>query len=142
MSLQKMFVTFAILGLLVYGLMSFIIITQRNNEVEDEITHHDALNDTYGALYDDLSDAQEETETVIGNFTRRSPTEEFGELSVTSIFSPTRKIKTLTLGLWNTLIQLPLIVLKISPVVASIITSILIISLIIGMWLIWKGVST
>ena len=142
MSLQKTFVVFAILGLFIYGMMSFIIITQENNDAENKITDEDTINDTYGELYTQLTDAETETETIIGNFTRRSPTETFGELSVTSIFSPTSKLKTLTVGLWNILIQLPLRILEVDPVVASVITSILIISLIIGMWLIWKGVST
>ena len=142
MSLQKTFVVFAILGLFIYGIMSFVIITQENNDAENKITDHDTINDTYGELYTQLTDAETETETIIGNFTRRSPTETFGELSVTSIFSPTSKLKTLTVGLWNILIQLPMKVLGVSPVVASTITSILSISLIIGMWLIWKGVST
>ena len=142
MGLQKIFVTFALLGLLIFGIMNFIVTTQVNNDVDNEITEHSLINETYGDLYNELRSSETESETVMGNFTKRSPTEQFGELSVTSIFSPTTKIKSLTIGLWNILIKLPMVVLGVSPIVASVITTVLIFSLIIGIWLMWKGVSS
>jgi len=138
MDIKKILSTMAIFGLFIFGIFSFIITTQNDNSVENPITDNSIINKTYGDLQDSLgsSDAQ----TASENFGNIPPTQQYGEVEITSIFSPTTTAKTIILGLWNIFIVLPQSILGVSPVVASLISSILLIFIIIGIWAIWKGV--
>lgn len=138
MDIKQIVITMGILGLFIYSIMSFIVITQIDNNVENPMTNNDIINDSYGDLAVKLSSS--EAETASDNFGQVPPTQQFGELEVTSIISPTKTAKTIIVGLWNIFIRLPQEVLGVSPIVATIINSILLIVLIIGIWAIWKGV--
>lgn len=138
MDLKKILVTMGIFGLLLYSIMAFIITTQDDSDVAYTILSNEVINESYGGLRTNLSSSA--AETSAGNFANVSPTQSFGEVEVSSIFSPTKTAKTIILGFWNIMVKLPQSILGVSPVVAGIINSILIIFIIIGIWAIWKGV--
>ncbi len=140
MDIKRLFINMGILGLFVFGMMAFIITTQTSNSVNIPITNNTLINETYGDLSSSLSGSQTKSETVLGNFGNVTPTQQFGELEVKSIIPTTKIVKTITLGLWNILIKLPMVFLGVSPIVASLISSIIIMLLIIGVWAVWKGV--
>jgi len=140
MDFIKTFTNIALIGLIVFGMMSFIIITQSDNSVSTGINTNELINATYNDLYANLSSSQGDAQKSSDTFGSITPSQSFGELEVTSVVSPTRIFKTISIGLWNILIQLPIKVLGVSPIVASIISSIIILLLIIGIWAIWKGV--
>lgn len=139
MDFKKTFINFALLGLLVFGIMSFVIIFQSDNGATEKITDNQLINTTYNSLYGNLSNADNtanEQNSIFGNVT---PTESYGEVQIDSVVSPTKAFKSLILGTYNILIKLPQQILGVSPVVTAIISAILIMLLIIGIWAIWKG---
>jgi len=142
MDLKKLFSNMAITGLLIFSLMTFIVMTQYESSVENPITNNSIINSTYSDLSRNLTNSGDEAKTASSNFGNITPTQEYGELEVTSIVSPTKIAKTITVGFWNIFIKLPQIVLGVDPLVASLLSSILLLLLIIGIWAIWKGVVT
>ena len=140
MDLKHLFTNMAMLGLFTFALMAFIITTQNDNSVTSPITNNTYINDTYGDLSSELSSSKTRAEEGSSNFANVTPTQEYGELEVTSIISPTRVLRTIIIGFWNIFIKLPQVVLGVPAIVASLISSIIVIFLIIGMWAVWKGV--
>lgn len=138
MDIKKLLVNMGLLGLLVFSTIAFIVITQEDSNIENKITDNDLINETYEDLGESFSSS--ESETISDNFGKTPPTQQFGELEVTSILAPTRLAKSIIVGFWNIFIKLPQAVLGVSSGVASLINSILLIFIIIGMWAIWKGV--
>lgn len=139
MEFKKIFINFALLGLIVFGMMSFIIIFQSDNNSTERITNNQIINKTYNDLYANLSTSQttaQQQNTIFGDVT---PTESYGEVEIDSVVSPTKAFKSIILGIYNVLIKLPSQILGVSPVVSAIISAILIMFLIIGIWAIWKG---
>jgi hypothetical protein len=142
MDLKKLFTNMAILGLFTFSLMAFILTTQNENDVQTPITNNTYINSSYGDLYDKLSDSKSSAEEASGNFANTTPTQEYGELEITSIVSPTTITKTILLGFYNIFIKLPQVILGVPSVVASLISAIIAVFIIIGIWAIWKGVVT
>lgn len=140
MDVKSIFGNMALLGLFIFGIMAFIIINQSNSDVNDKLTNNTLINSTYNDLESSL--ASSDAKTASDNFGEVPPTQQYGELEVTSIVSPTKTAKTIIIGLWNIFIVLPQAILGVSPVVASLISSMILIFLIIGIWAIWKGVVT
>ena len=139
MDFKKTFINFALLGLIVFGIMSFAIIFQNDNSSTERLTNNQIINDSYNSLYGNLSNADttaNEQNSIFGNVT---PTESYGEVQIDSVVSPTKAFKSLILGTYNILIKLPQQILGVSPVVTAVISAILILLLIIGIWAIWKG---
>lgn len=142
MEFKKLFGNMALLGLFVFAFISFVIINQNNNGVadSDKITNNTIINSTYSDLSSNLTNSQTQAQTSSNTFGAITPNQEFGELEVTSVVSPTRIFKTLTIGTFNVLIALPMRVLGVSPIVSAVLSSVLILLIIIGIWAIWKGV--
>jgi len=139
MNFKKTFISFALLGLIVFGIMSFAIIFQNDNDSKERLTDNQIINNTYNSLYGNLSNSDtiaNEQNSIFGNVT---PTESYGEVQIDSVVSPTKAFKSLILGTYNILIKLPQQILGLSPVVTAIISAILIMLLVIGIWAIWKG---
>lgn len=139
MDLKALLITMGTLGLLIFGMMSFILITQNDNQVAIPITDNTLINATYGELQSELNSAQTKSESSLSTFGNVTPTQQYGELEINSIISPTRTIRTIIIGFWNILIKLPQVVLGVSPTVSYIISALIGLLVIIGIWAIWKG---
>lgn len=138
--IKSILVNMIVLGILVFAIMNFIIIVQVNNGVDPEnrITNNSLINESYGELGTSL-DQQTASESALDSLEDVPPTEYVGDLDVGSTVSATRTARAILVGLWNILIKLPMVILGVSSVVASAITSILLILLAIGIWAVWKG---
>lgn len=130
-----------IAGILVLSIYSWIIITQTNNNPGALITQNSVINKSYGNLYNNLSSAQGTGDSASSTFGNITPTQSFGIVDVTSIVSPTRLFRSLILGTFNSVIELPIKLLGVPPVVAGVIYAILILFVILGIWAIWRGVA-
>jgi hypothetical protein len=139
MDLKNLFVNMALFGLIVFGVMAFAIMTQEQNDVSTPLTEDDTINDTYGDLSSTLGGSRGDLQTASDVFNNVTPTQQFGELEVTSIVSPTKIIKTMISGIFNILVKVPQKILGVSPIVGGLIGAILFVLLIIGIWAIWKG---
>jgi len=144
MDVKKLLVNMGLLGLFVFGMMAFMITTQSDNSVSNPLTNDSRIGNTYSTLEGNLTNAKSTAQTSSDSFGNVTPTQEFGELEVTSIVSPTKVAKTIIVGFWNTFLVLPTQILNpsgdIIPVVFGLLGAILLIFLIIGVWAIWKGV--
>jgi hypothetical protein len=139
MDFKKLFVSFALLGIIIFGMMSFIIKFQTDNNSPERLTDNQIINNTYNSLFSNLSssgDTANIQNQIFGNVT---PTQQYGEVEITSVVSPTSAFKSIMLGTYNILIKLPSEILGISPVVTAILNAILILMIIIGIWAIYKG---
>ena len=138
--IKSLITNFVVLGVLVFAIMNFIIIIQVDNSVdaENRITNNSLINESFGNLESNLN-TQDSAQKSLNSLEDVPPTEYVGDLDVGSTVSATRTARTVITGLWNILIQLPIIILGVSPVVASAISTILLIFIAIGIWAIWKG---
>lgn len=129
-----------ILGILIFGIMSFIIIIQSDSNVDSEnrILNNTLINESYGDLQISLNQ-QEDSQRALDSLEDVPPTEYVGDLDVGSTVSATRTARSIVTGLWNIYIKLPMVILGVDPLVASAISSILLIFIAIGIWAIWKG---
>ncbi len=140
MDFKEIVSTMLFFSLLVFCVLSFVINTQDANNSPEKIIENSLINETFNTLGGNLSGAQLEAQTSSDIFGEITPEQEIGVLDVTSVISPTRIFKTVTVGLFNSLILLPSQILGIDPIVFSSISSILLLLIIIGIWAIWKGV--
>jgi hypothetical protein len=139
MDFKKTFISFALLGLVIFGIMSFAILFQKDNDSPERLTDNEIINNTYNSLYGNytgMENTAKEQDTVFGNVT---PTQSYGEVEITSVVAPTKAFKSMILGTYNILIKLPSEILGISPVVTAILSAILIMLIIVGIWAIYKG---
>ena len=128
------------LGILIFGIISFIIIFQSDSDLDTDykITNNTLINDTYGDLESSL-DEQTRAEDSLDSLETVPPQEYVGDLSVASMVSTTLSARTIITGLWNIYIKLPMVILGVSPIVASAISTILLTLIAVGIWAIWKG---
>ena len=140
MDFKKIVGSMVLFSLLIFCVLSFVINTQDINNSPEKIIENSLINKTFDTLGGNLSSSQGEAQTSSDIFGEITPEQEIGFLDVTSVISPTRIFKTITVGLFNSLILLPAQILGINPIVFSSISSILLLFIIIGVWAIWKGV--
>jgi len=139
--IKAIFQSMMVLGLLIFSLMSFIIIFQEDNSVEErnKITNNTLINDSYGGLYSNLSSSQSSTEDALNSLEDVPPEEYVGDLNVGSTVSTTRNARAVISGLWNIYVKLPMVILGVDQVVAATVTSIILLLIAIGVWALWKG---
>ncbi len=141
MGFKDIFIKLMFVGILFLSIMSWVIITQTDNNTENLITNNTLINKSYGDLSSNLASTQSEADVASGTFTNITPTSTLGLVSVTSIISPTRVFRGLVIGTYNILIALPAQFLGVPEVIIGVINAILALLLILGVWFIWKGVS-
>ncbi len=141
MAFKDIFIKMTMVGLIFLSIMSWVIVTQTDNNSLNLITNNTLINESYGDLSSNFNSAQSQSDVVSENFATETPTSTLGFVTITSIVSPTRIFRGLTIGTYNILIKLPATFLGIPEVVIIVINAILTLLLILGVWFIWKGVN-
>ncbi len=140
MDFKKLIGNILISSLFVFAIMTFVIIVQTDNGAIEKITDNELINSSYSHLSENLTSVQPTGQASLDNFGTSAPSErQLGELDISSVISPTKLFRSMSIGTYNILIKLPMVILGVSPIVASVISSIVILLLIIGIWAIWKG---
>lgn len=139
---KKVAVNISVIGVLILAIFSWIIITQTQNNPKNLITNNTIINNTYSDLYGQISSAQSGGDSAVESFGNVTPTQSYGIVDVTSIVSTTKIFRALILGVYNVVIELPVKILGIPPIVAGVLSAILILFIILGTWAIWRGVAT
>lgn len=134
----KLVMNFLWIGLIVFGLFAFIIIVQEDNTTTDKFTNNNLINNTYSNLRTDLLDFQEQSQAQKLLFEREQPTLGFGTLLFYSIISSGKVFNNMVGTVFNSIIKLPVVVLGIDPVIVSVISTMLILTIIIGLWIVYK----
>ncbi len=140
MDFKKLLGNIMMSALFVFAIMTFIIIVQTDNGAIEKITDNELINSSYSHLAENLTSSQPTGQASLDNFGTNPPSErQLGDLDVSSVISPTKLFRSMSIGTYNILIKLPMVILGVSPIVASVISSLFILLLIIGIWAIWKG---
>lgn len=138
MGFYETFVNFMLIGLLAFSLFAFTVSFQSENGVEDKIIDNNIFNKAYGNLRGNLEDLSTESQAQKTLFESENPTGGFGTILLFSIVSSGKVFNGMVIGVFNTITKLPASVLGLDPIVTSVIGTILIITIIIGLWIIYK----
>jgi len=134
-----MFVTFALIGLFVYAGISFIVTTQRENNVDLTILDNEIINRTYRNLEIDLSEAGTEVQGQRETFESEIPERGFGSLIIFGIVSVAQKFMGMIISIYNIFIVLPSAILGIPKIVTSVLSAILLVTLILLAWKVYRA---
>ena len=52
---EKLFINFMIVGLLIFGMIAFVSLTQEENSIDDKFTDSNLISSTYANLSEDLT---------------------------------------------------------------------------------------
>lgn len=142
MDFKSLAVNISIVGVLILAIFSWTIVTQTQNNPQNLITNNSIINSTYYELYGNLSAAQAQGDQASSTFGNITPSQSFGIVDVTSVVAPTKIFRSLILGVYNIVIELPMKILGVSPIVAGVIDALLLLFIILGIWAIWRGVAS
>lgn len=137
-SFRETFITFALIGIFIFASISFIVTTQLDNDVENTILEDDVINRTYAKLETNLSAFQSTTQTQKGSFELEIPERGFGSLIIFSIISVGQKFTALISAVYRIMIILPMSILNVPKLVIDILTSILVVSLVLLIWRVYR----
>lgn len=137
-SFREVFITFALIGVFIFATISFVIVTQRDNGVTNTILDNEIINRTYTNLETDLGGLSSNASTQKESFESEIPERGFGSLIIFAIVGVGNKFTGMIVGIYNILIVLPASLLGIPSVVISAMTAILLISLVLLVWRVYR----
>lgn len=133
-----LFVNFMLVGLVILSLFAFGSFFQSDNNIDNQFMENSLMNDTYGSLREDLGGLRDQSQAQKTLFESENPTSGFGTILLFSIVSTGKVFNGMVVGVFNTLIKLPVVFLGLDSVIVSVISTILILTIIIGLWIIYK----
>lgn len=132
------FINWMFVGLLIVSLLSFGVFYQEDNNAEDKFIEDSLMNETYTNLRTDLGELRDKSQAQKTLFESENPTSGFGTILLFSIVSTGKVFNSMIIGVFNTLIKLPTVVLGLDPIILSVIGTMLILTIIIGLWIVYK----
>lgn len=137
-SFQELFSNFMLIGLVVLSMFAFGVFFQQENSVDTPFIENTLMNNTYHSLYTNLNSLRDESQAQKTLFESENPTGGFGTILLFSIVSSGKVFNGMVVGIFNTLIKLPVVILGIDPVIVSVLSTLLILTIIIGLWIVYK----
>lgn len=131
-------VNFMIVALLMLSLFSFMMITQEDNNAIDPIKNNQIFNNSFNDLSDSIDSSTSQSKDKYDVFNSEEPKTGFGSIVLFGIVSVGKTFSGIIFGTFKSIIKFPLIVLGIPATVISMLVVILIISVIVGVWLLYK----
>ncbi len=135
---HDLFINFMLVGLVVLSLFAFGSFFQGDNSIENGFMENSLMNDTYGKLRTDLGGLRDQSQAQKTLFESENPTSGFGTILLFSIVSTGKVFNGMIIGVFNTLIKLPVVFLGLDPIIISVLSTMLILTIIIGLWIIYK----
>lgn len=135
---EELFINFTLAGLLVLSILFFSLTLQQDNNAEELITDSMLLNESFGKLQGDLGSMRDKAQTQRELFEEEKPTTGFGTLILFSIVSSGKVFTGMTFGIFNVLIKLPMVLFGVDPIISSVLSTILIVVFILGLWILYK----
>ena len=135
---ESLFINFTLAGLLVLGILFFALTLQQDNNADVLLTNNTILNQAFGELQTDLGGMRDTAQTQKEAFETESPTAGFGSLILFSIVSSGKVFTGMTFGIFNVLIKLPMVLFGVDPIISSVLSTILIVAFILGLWVLYK----
>ena len=132
------FMNWMFVGLVIVSLLSFGVFYQEDNSADNKFIDDSLMNETYNTLKTDLGALRDKSQAQKTLFESENPTSGFGTILLFSIVSTGKVFNSMIIGVFNTLIKLPTVVLGVDPIVLSVIGTMLILTIIIGLWIVYK----
>lgn len=133
-----LFMNWMFVGLVVVALLSFGVLYQEDNNADDKFIEDSLMNETYTNLRTDLGGLRDQSQAQKTLFESENPTSGFGTILLFSIVSTGKVFNSMIIGVFNTIIKLPTVVLGLDPIILSVIGTMLILTIIIGLWIVYK----
>lgn len=133
-----LFNKFMLIGLIVFCLFAFAITFQSENQAEDPFIGNSLMNDTYENLQEDLTSYRSTTQTQKDLFESENPVAGFGSILLFSIISSGKVFNGMIVGVFNTIIKLPVVLFGLDPIILSILITMLGFAIIFGVWRVLK----
>ena len=134
----ELFISFMLIGLAVLSIFALGISVQEDNNVDNPFIENTLMNETYSDLRDSLEGLKDSSQAQKTLFESENPTSGFGTILLFSIVSAGKVFNGMVIGIFNIIIKLPVVVLGLDPIVVSVISTMLIITIIIGLWIVFK----
>lgn len=131
-------VKFIVVGLMLISLFAFATILQADNNVSDPFIQHEVLNESFTDLQNDLGGFGEDSESTLNLFQSEDPTVSSGVLILFSVISAGKIFTSMVSVVLDSIIVLPAAILGVDPIVISTIITLTIITIVIGLWIIYK----
>lgn len=133
-----LFTKFVIMGLVVISMFTFTAFFQSENNIDNKFIDNSLMNETFNSLRTKITGFRDISQSQKNLFESENPTRGFGTILLFSIVSAGKVFNGMLIGIFNILIKLPVVVLGLDPVVVSALSTILILTIIIGLWIVYK----
>ena len=133
-----LFMNWMLIGLVVVSLLSFGVLLQEDNNVDDKFIDNSLMNETFGSLKTNLVGYESQSQAQKTLFESENPTSGFGTILLFSIVSTGKVFNSMIMGTFNALIKLPTVILGVDPIILSVLGTMLILTIIIGLWIVYK----
>lgn len=137
-SFSEIFVSILVVGLVVFGAISFAVTTQSDNGASQRIIDDPLINDSFEGLRENLEGLESTSQGQYGNFTSEQPKTGFGSIVVFAIVSVGKNFGNVIIDLATLIVTLPLTVLGIPATASSVIFAWLILSVLVALWILYK----
>ncbi len=139
MEFRKFWVTMALIGLIAVTLIQFVVQIESDNDQEGQrILGNSLLNKSFQNLQGNLSGFGDTSQGQLESFQSESPTTSFGSLIIFTIVSAGKIFSGMIITVFTILLLWPVTIFGVSSVVASVISAIFLISVVIGLWSLFK----
>ena len=133
-----LFKNYMFIGLMIFSILTFIIIVQSDNSVGDPIVGDPILNTTYSNLGTTLGELRNQSQAQKELFEGENPTTGIGSILLFSILSAGKVFNGMIIGVFNTILKLPVVVLGFDPILLSIFGTLLVASILFSLWAVYK----
>jgi len=137
-SIQTTLTKFILATILLISLLSFIVFIQLPNKTNDRLTENKIFNGTFNQLNSQIINSSNEAQSKYNSFNSEEPQPSLFSIVLFGIVSVGKSFSSITFGFFGAIIKLPMVVLGIPEALYSLIITLLVIIVIIGVWLLYK----
>lgn len=134
----NMFMSFALIGLVVTSLLAFGISFQQENEAPSQFAENTLINGSFNEFRNNLIGDGTTSKELRESFEEDRGVLSFGALLLLSVINAGKTFGGMVSAVFNILIELPVVIFGIDPVIVAVLSTMLIISIIIGLWIMYK----
>ena len=137
-SFEKTFYIFIFFALVILGLLNSTFTIQTDNVATNKLADNELFSDTASRLSSNFTGSEDDSKIQQGIFSDETPKSGFGSIVLFGIVSAGKTFTDMTYGFFNLVIKIPMVVLGIESEIVSAFMTVLIVSLIIGVWIVYK----
>jgi len=135
---ENLFGNLAWIGLVALALFSIVILVQGDNNASQPLINDALFNSSFGGLNDTIGALEGVSSTQYSTFSSEKPKTGFGSIVLFTIVSAGKTFSNVIFAIFTIVIKLPLVVLGIDPTITAMIVSLLTITVIISLWIVYK----